>query len=169
MTTDHAVWHHAVRMRSMLPNGSPPLLRFPTTYLSITLVKVVATGWRRALLAFSAVRSFMLLSRILQLKHLTRSILKSLPNMATSVVACLVIYLMFAVLGVALFGGQSSQCALLSDSAGVPGCAFADSSVSLGTKASHSKSPFECRYTMVPLPLRSGVVPGTTTCYRLTY
>ena len=62
-----------------------------------SLLKVVATAWARTLNAFASLRAFMLLSRITELRHLTHSILRSIPNMLVSVVACAVIWIMFAV------------------------------------------------------------------------
>ena len=45
------------------------------------------------------------------LKKLTESILSALPNVMVVTTACLVLWTIFAVLGVALFGGKTHQCA----------------------------------------------------------
>lgn len=65
------------------------------------------------------------------------------------------IWLMFAILGVSIFGGTSHQCARLSDAHGYAGCG-----VNFGS-ASHS-SPIKCRYALHPLPVPADVVPGVT-------
>ena len=68
----------------------------------------------------------------------------------------MVIWLMFAILGVSLFGGGTHQCVRLSDASGYPGCG-----IDLGSKS--YTSDIACRYTRSPLPSPDGVIPGLTT------
>ena len=74
------------------------------------------------LLSFASLRIFMLLPRFRELKLLSESILRALPTVVATILSLMVIWLMFAILGVSLFGGGTSQCAALSTTSGLPGC-----------------------------------------------
>ena len=84
--------------------------------LSTSVSRLVFTSsWRRTLLSFASLRIFMLLPRFRELKLLSESILRALPNVVATILSLMVIWLMFAILGVSMFGGGSSQCVRLAD------------------------------------------------------
>ena len=63
----------------------------------------------------------------------------------------MVIWLMFALVGVICFGGATHQCAYLEDTSGYVGCGLAEG-------ASLFAHATECRYAKTPLPVPAGVV-----------
>ena len=116
---------------------------------------LVGTEGLRLLLSFSSLRVFMLVPRFKELKVLFQSVLRALPNVTVTLSSLMVIWLMFAILGVNLFGGASHQCARLSDTSGYPGCGVDFGSLSYD-------SPIGCRYARNPLPPPPEVIPGVT-------
>ena len=130
-----------------------------TACLLCTFAKLILTRYRRTLLSFSSLRVFMLLSRFRELKQLTETILLSLPNVVITMASLLVIWLMFAVVGVALFGGATHQCAAVHSAQGYPGCGVAEGA---SRDPSLPWAHVECRYARAPLPVPSGVFPGVT-------
>jgi hypothetical protein len=134
---------------------SNPWNAFDLTCLLVSLLRILLTNWKRTMLSFSAIRIFMLLSRFKELKLLSESILRALPNVLVTMISLLIIWLMFGILGVALFGGGTHQCARLNETNGFPGCG-----VELGSRSFSGEN--ECRYALAPLPPPKGVIPGVT-------
>ena len=110
---------------------------------------------RRMLLSFSSLRIFMLVPRFKKLKLLFESVLRAMPNVLITMASLMVIWLMFAILGVSVFGGTMHQCARVSDASGYPGCG-----VDFGSKSFASN--ISCLYAMAPLPPPKDVIPGVT-------
>ena len=123
--------------------------------LLFSLLKLMFPDAERTLAALAAMRIFMLIPRVRELKKLMSSIIRSLPNMLVTMACCMVIWLIAAILGVTFFGGRSHQCAALSDTAGWPGCGVEEGSLMY-------TNPSACRYAPIPLPVPYGVVPGHT-------
>jgi len=118
--------------------------------LGSSVMRLLFVGWRRTLLSFASLRVFMLLPRFKELRLLFESILRAMPNVLVTMCSLIVIWLMFAILGVSMFGGGTSQCARLNDTKGLPGCGGGEN------------DPIVCRYATTPLPPPVGVVPGVT-------
>ena len=130
-------------------------MRMDIAVLALSLMKLLFPDWARTLASFAALRIFLLIPRVRELKKLFTSILRSLPNMLVTMGCCAVIWLIFTILGVTFFGGRSHQCAALKQAAGWPGCGVAEG-------ASMYENSAACRYAPVPLPVPYGVVPGVT-------
>ena len=142
----------------LLTEGVPQTVSNPWNALDIgcltfSLLRLLLSEWRRTLLSFASLRVFMLLPRFKELKLLFESILRALPNVIITMVSLMVIWLMFAILGVSLFGGGMSQCARLNETEGIPGCGGAE-------------DPISCRYARFPLPPPASITPGVSNSSR---
>lgn len=135
---------------------SSPWNALDAVCLSLSIARLLfGESARRLLLSFSSLRVFMLVPRFKELKLLFESILRALPNVMVTMISLMVIWLMFAILGVALFGGGGHQCVRLSDTSGYPGCGVDFGSLS-------HQSSIACRYARAPLPVPEGITPGLT-------
>ena len=119
------------------------------------LCKIWFSKWRRFVLSLASVRIFMLVPRIREMRKITQAILFAMPNFVITVTCCMVIWVMFAISGVALFGGRSHACVALSTAGGLPGCGLAEGSRSYSDALS-------CRYQLAPSAVPTSIIPGAT-------
>ena len=123
---------------------------------------------QRSLTAACSLRILMLLPRFGELRKLSEAILRALPAMLVTFAATSIVWVIFAILAVNMYGGMFWQCVALADAAGVPGCGVplaANSSSEFDTSGVFSRytDPIGCRYAPAPLAVPHGVVPGATT------
>ena len=123
---------------------------------------------QRSLTAACSLRILMLLPRFGELRKLSEAILRALPAMLVTFAATSIVWVIFAILAVNMYGGMFWQCVALADAAGVPGCGVplaANSSSEFDTSGIFSRytDPIGCRYAPAPLAVPHGVVPGATT------
>ena len=126
---------------------------------------------QRSLTAACSLRILMLLPRFGELRKLSEAILRALPAMLVTFAATSIVWVIFAILAVNMYGGMFWQCVALADAAGVPGCGVplaANSSSEFDTSGVFSRytDPIGCRYAPAPLAVPHGVVPGATTSAR---
>ena len=80
---------------------------------------------QRSLTAACSLRILMLLPRFGELRKLSEAILRALPAMLVTFAATSIVWVIFAILAVNMYGGMFWQCVALADAAGVPGCGVA--------------------------------------------